>query len=68
VGPVLLKQDGDDAKRTVDGRLEYIEKEIKRVDGTIKELQGRSDKMRGEIVAVQQKIQMEQQAGAGKGA
>jgi prefoldin beta subunit len=68
VGPVLLKQDNDDAKRTVDGRLEYIEKEIKRVEGTIKELQEKSEKMRNELGALQQQIQMEQQqGGAGKG-
>lgn len=28
VGPVLLKQDTTEAKSTVDGRLEYIEKEM----------------------------------------
>jgi prefoldin beta subunit len=68
VGPVLLKQDKDDAKRTVDGRLDYIEKEIKRVEGTIKESQERSEKMRGELGTLQQKLQMEQQGGEGKGA
>lgn len=68
VGPVLLKQDRDDAKRTVDGRLEFIGKEIRRVEGTIKELQEKSEKMRGELAALQQKVQMEQQSGAGKGA
>lgn len=68
VGPVLLKQDRDDAKRTVDGRLEFIGKEIRRVEATIKELQEKSEKMRGELAALQQKVQMEQQSGAGKGA
>ncbi|ERF74115.1 hypothetical protein EPUS_06384 [Endocarpon pusillum Z07020] len=68
VGPVLLKQDRDDAKRTVDGRLEFIGKEIKRVEATIKELQEKGEKMRGELAALQQKVQMEQQSGAGKGA
>jgi hypothetical protein len=28
VGPVLLKQETSEAKSTVDGRLEYIEKEM----------------------------------------
>jgi len=28
VGPVLLKQDTTEAKSTVDGRLEFIEKEM----------------------------------------
>jgi prefoldin beta subunit len=68
MGPVLLKQDKDDAKRTVDGRLDFIEKEIKRVEGTIKDSQERSEKMRGELGTLQQKVQMEQQGGEGKGA
>jgi len=28
VGPVLLRQDTSEAKSTVDGRLDYIEKEM----------------------------------------
>ena len=64
----MLKQDQDDAKRTVDGRLEYIDKEIKRVEATIKELQVKSEQMRGELGALQQKVQMEQQGDAGTGA
>ena len=68
VGPVLLKQDRDDAGRTVDGRLEYIEKEIKRVEGTIREKQEKSEKMRNELVALQPLIQVEQQGGAETGA
>ena len=67
VGPVLLKQDKDDAKRTVDGRLEFIEKEIKRIEGTIKELQEKGERVRNELGALQQQIQMEQQGGTGKG-
>lgn len=63
---MLLKQDRDDAKRTVDGRLEYIEKEIKRVEGTIKELQEQSEKMRVEIGTLQQTMQMEQQGEGAK--
>lgn len=68
VGPVLLKQDMDDARRTVDGRLEFIAKEITRVEATIKESQGKGEKMRSELGALQQKVQMEQQGVAETGA
>lgn len=56
----------------MDGRLEYIDKEIKRMDGTIRELQVKGEKMRGELGALQQEVQIGQQAagsgaGAGKG-
>jgi prefoldin beta subunit len=60
---VLLKQDRDDAKRTVDGRLEFIDKEIRRVEASIKELQGRGEKLRAEMLALQQSVQVEQQQG-----
>jgi prefoldin beta subunit len=63
IGPVLLKQDRDDAKRTVDGRLEFIDKEIRRVEASIKELQGRGEKLRAEMLALQQSVQVEQQQG-----
>ena len=52
----------------MDGRLEYIEKEIRRVEATIKQLQEKSEKTRDELGGLQQQIQMEQQGGAGKGA
>lgn len=67
IGPVLLKQDSEDAKRTVDGRLEYIGKEIKRVEAAIGELQGNSDRVRVELADLQQKIRSEGQGGAGDG-
>jgi prefoldin beta subunit len=43
--------------------LEYIEKEIKRIEGTIKELQEKSDKVRSEVGSLQQQLQMDQQQG-----
>ncbi|RMZ18430.1 hypothetical protein D0859_17271 [Hortaea werneckii] len=49
VGPVLLKQDSAEAKSTVEGRLEYIDKEIKRIEGSIKDMQEKTEgkKMEG---------------------
>ncbi|GAD96835.1 conserved hypothetical protein [Paecilomyces variotii No. 5] len=62
VGPVLLKQDKTEATMAVDGRLEFIEKEIKRIEDQIKETQEKSDKKRAEIVQFQSQVQ--QQAAA----
>ncbi|KAL4897788.1 Prefoldin [Aspergillus ambiguus] len=62
VGPVLLKQDKTEALMAVNGRLEFIEKEIKRIEGQIKENQEKSDKKRADILQVQSQAQ--QQAAA----
>ena len=61
IGPVLLKQDKTDAVTSVNGRLEFIEKEIKRTEARIRELQEASEKKRGEVMSLQQKMQAEQQ-------
>ncbi|KAK3116957.1 Prefoldin subunit 6 [Teratosphaeriaceae sp. CCFEE 6253] len=50
VGPVLLKQDTSEARSTVDGRLDYIEKEIKRVEDSIKDVQARSEGKKTEVL------------------
>ncbi|KIN00802.1 hypothetical protein OIDMADRAFT_18964 [Oidiodendron maius Zn] len=52
VGPVLLKQDKTEAALAVDGRLEFIDKEIKRVEKQIKDTQEKSDKLRTEVRSV----------------
>ncbi|OAL30175.1 hypothetical protein AYO22_01691 [Fonsecaea multimorphosa] len=66
VGPVLLKQDKKEAVNAVDGRLDFINKEIARREARIKELQEGSEKKRVELMQLQQKIQMAaQEQGAG---
>lgn len=67
VGPVLLKQDKVEANSAVDGRLEFIGKEIARTEDRIKELQADSEKKRVDLMGVQQKLQMaaQQQQSAG---
>jgi prefoldin beta subunit len=55
---VLLKQDKTEAVGTVDGRLDFIGKEIVRTETRIKELQEGSEKKRVELMQLQQKIQM----------
>ncbi|KAI9643656.1 Prefoldin subunit 6 [Ciborinia camelliae] len=57
VGPVLLKQDKTEAVMAVDGRLEFIEKEIKRVEQAIKEIQDKSDGLKMEIIKLQSEAQ-----------
>ncbi|KAG9780392.1 hypothetical protein KCU88_g3755, partial [Aureobasidium melanogenum] len=58
VGPVLLKQAKSEAVSAVEGRLEFIGKEISRIETRIKELQEGSEKKRVELLQLQQKIQM----------
>ncbi|KAF4304964.1 Prefoldin subunit 6 [Botryosphaeria dothidea] len=61
VGPVLLKQDKSEAVMAVNGRLEFIEKEIKRIEGQINEVQERSEKKKIEIITLQTEMQQLQQ-------
>lgn len=60
VGPVLLKQDKSEAKSTVDGRLDFIGKEISRTETRIKDIQQGSEKTRMDLMQLQQKIQLGQ--------
>jgi len=53
VGPVLLKQDKTEAVMAVDGRLEFIDNDIKRTEKQIAEIQANSDKKRMEIIQLQ---------------
>ncbi|TVY57586.1 Prefoldin subunit 6 [Lachnellula cervina] len=62
VGPVLLKQDKTEAVLAVDGRLEYIEKEIKRVEKQIKDVEDKSDELRAQIMQAQSESQPQGQA------
>lgn len=64
VGPVLLKQERTEAVSAVDGRLEYIGKEITRTEERIKELQSAADNKRVEVMQLQQKLQMAAQGQA----
>ncbi|PNS21876.1 hypothetical protein CAC42_474 [Sphaceloma murrayae] len=64
VGPVLLKQETAEAKSTVDGRLDFIEKEIKRVEGQIGSIQEKSEGKKMEIFQLQNQMQQTQQGAA----
>jgi prefoldin beta subunit len=49
VGPVLLKQDKTEATMAVDSRLQYIEKEIERVEKQIADIQEKTEKKKMEV-------------------
>jgi len=57
IGPVLLKQEKTEAESTVNGRLEFIDKEISRLESHIKEMQGKMEKKKGEIIQIQTSAQ-----------
>ncbi|KAI8627186.1 prefoldin subunit [Xylariaceae sp. FL1651] len=57
VGPILLKQDKVEAESTVNGRLEFIGKELERTDSQIKEIQENLEKKKGEIIQAQAGLQ-----------
>ncbi|MCJ1385185.1 hypothetical protein MMC17_008306 [Xylographa soralifera] len=60
IGPVLLKQDRAEAVLAVDGRLAFIEKEIKRVEKQITDIQDESEKKRMAVYQLQTKMQQQQ--------
>ncbi|KAL8844408.1 MAG: hypothetical protein Q9176_001318 [Flavoplaca citrina] len=57
IGPVLLKQEKTEAESAVDGRLEFIEKEIKRVEKLISNMQEQSEGKKMEIYQLQMRTQ-----------
>ncbi|KAK2777250.1 hypothetical protein FQN53_002305 [Emmonsiellopsis sp. PD_33] len=66
VGPVLLKQDKKDAMMAVEGRLDFIDKEISRIEKQIADIQDQSEKKKIEIIQLQTAMQQQQpQAAAG---
>ncbi|KAG6818035.1 hypothetical protein H0H87_009190 [Tephrocybe sp. NHM501043] len=60
VGPVLIKQDQADAKGNIETRLEFIRSEIKRVETQLKDIEGRQEKKKTEIVEIQTALQQHQ--------
>ncbi|KAI0492920.1 hypothetical protein KFK09_027196 [Dendrobium nobile] len=57
IGPVLLKQDLAEARANVRKRIEYISAELKRLDGTLKDLEGKQNSKQEAVLKVQQRIQ-----------
>ncbi|CAE6454366.1 hypothetical protein ACGC1H_007654 [Rhizoctonia solani] len=61
VGPVLVKQDPVEAKSNVDKRLEFIKGEITRVEQQISEFNKKSEKIKAEVVTIQNVMAAQQQ-------
>ncbi|XP_046876140.1 prefoldin subunit 6 [Hypomesus transpacificus] len=66
IGPVLVKQDLDEAKATVAKRLEYINGEIQRYETLLKEMEKKSDQHREVLSSLQQEYQRAQGRAVGK--
>ncbi|KAG9559909.1 prefoldin subunit 6, partial [Aureobasidium melanogenum] len=64
VGPILLKQDVSEAKSTVDGRLEFIDKEINRIEKQISDIQAKSEEKKMAVFQLQTEIQQSGQPAA----
>ncbi|XP_076879036.1 prefoldin subunit 6 [Brachyhypopomus gauderio] len=66
IGPVLVKQDLDEAKATVTKRLEYINGEIQRHETLLKDMERKSEQHREVLASLQQEYQRAQGLSAGK--
>ncbi|XP_068571463.1 prefoldin subunit 6 [Cebidichthys violaceus] len=66
IGPVLVKQDLDEAKATVTKRLEYINGEIQRYETLLKDLEKKSEQHREVLSSLQQEYQRAQGLAVGK--
>jgi len=60
IGPVLVKQDPDEAKQNVQKRIDYISGEIKRYDHVIKDLEGKQESYKESLAKIQQQLQQQQ--------
>merc|ERR1712216_940955 len=56
VGPVLLSQDLDEAKSTVEKRLQYIGDEMKRTQNHLNDLEGRCEEKKSKIMQLQAQL------------
>ncbi|XP_053180370.1 prefoldin subunit 6 [Scomber japonicus] len=66
IGPVLVKQDLDEAKATVAKRLEYINGEIQRYETLLKDMEKKSEQHREVLSSLQQEFQKAQGLAVGK--
>jgi prefoldin beta subunit len=62
VGPVMIKQDLDEAKQNVDNRIKYFTGELGRLDTRQKELEDQQEKQRSTLVELQEVVRATQQA------
>lgn len=55
-GPVLVKQDLDEAKANVQKRLDYITGEVKRQENTIEDFETKQEKIRESLLKLQSSL------------
>ncbi|KAK2152362.1 hypothetical protein LSH36_330g02035 [Paralvinella palmiformis] len=60
IGPVLVKQDQDEAKQTVQKRIDYISEQLKKHDCLIKDLEKKQDSHRENLQKLQHQFQQSQ--------
>lgn len=66
IGQVLVKQDLEESKQNVEKRIDYISKEIKRHEGTIKDLEKKQEGHREAMAKLQSAFQQQQVKAAAK--
>ncbi|XP_029638092.1 prefoldin subunit 6 [Octopus sinensis] len=60
IGPVLVKQDLEEAKQNVQKRIDYISSELKRHENTIKDLEKKQETHRENLGKLQHQFQQAQ--------
>ncbi|XP_049829878.1 prefoldin subunit 6-like [Schistocerca gregaria] len=60
IGPVLVKQDLEEAKQNVAKRMDYIRGELKRADDTLASLEKQQESHRAALTKLQQQFQQAQ--------
>ncbi|KAF1768348.1 hypothetical protein GCK72_000160 [Caenorhabditis remanei] len=58
IGAVLVRQELEEARSTVEKRLEFIESEIKRVEASIADVTKKSSDQRDKVMNIQKTFQM----------
>ncbi|KAH7658072.1 Prefoldin beta-like protein [Dioscorea alata] len=57
IGPVLVKQDLAEARGNVGKRIEYISAELKRLEGTLQDLEDKQNSKKESIFKLRQKME-----------
>ncbi|XP_074272438.1 prefoldin subunit 6 [Silene latifolia] len=57
IGPVLVKQDLAEANANVRKRIEYISAELKRLDATLQDMEGKQNSKKEGLMKLQQRMQ-----------
>ncbi|KAM0939501.1 putative prefoldin beta [Dioscorea sansibarensis] len=57
IGPVLVKQDLAEARGNVSKRIEYISAELKRLEGTLQDLEDKQNSKKESIFKLRQKVE-----------